>query len=40
MREHLEVIYHRDAILYAEDIVQKDEPFQNGRKNNFIVCCL
>ncbi|MGE7661330.1 Fic family protein [Peribacillus sp. NPDC097197] len=27
IREHLEVINHRDAILYVEDIVQKGVPF-------------
>ena len=27
LREHLEVINHRDAIGYVEDIVNKDEPF-------------
>ncbi|TCP24454.1 Fic/DOC family protein [Scopulibacillus darangshiensis] len=27
MREHLEVINHRDAIRYVEEIVQKGEPF-------------
>ena len=27
MREHLEVINHRDAISYVEDIVHNEEPF-------------
>lgn len=27
MREHLEVINHRDAISYVEDVMHKEEPF-------------
>ncbi|MFJ5563435.1 hypothetical protein [Lysinibacillus xylanilyticus] len=27
MREHLEVINHRDTIPYVEDILLKEEPF-------------
>lgn len=34
MREHLEVINHRDAILYVEDIVKKDEPFSEWQIKN------
>ncbi|MFC0187200.1 Fic family protein [Fictibacillus aquaticus] len=34
MREHLEVINHRDAILYVEDIVQKNEPFSEWQIKN------
>jgi Fic family protein len=34
MREHLEVINHRDAILYVEDIVQKNEPFAEWQIKN------
>ncbi|WP_404348090.1 Fic family protein [Sutcliffiella horikoshii] len=34
MREHLEVINHRDAILYVEDIVQKGEPFSEWQIKN------
>ena len=34
MREHLEVINHRDAILYVEDIVQKNEAFSEWQIKN------
>jgi Fic family protein len=34
MREHLEVINHRDAIIYVEDIVQKSEPFSEWQIKN------
>lgn len=34
MREHLEVINHRDAILYVEEIVRKNEPFSKWQIRN------
>ena len=34
MREHLEVINHRDAILYVEDIVKKNEAFSEWQIKN------
>lgn len=34
MREHLEVIDHRDAILYVEEIVEGDEPLTEWQINN------
>lgn len=34
MREHLEVINHRDAINYVEDIVHKEEPFSEWQIKN------
>ncbi|WP_153733069.1 Fic family protein [Sporosarcina obsidiansis] len=34
MREHLEVINHRDAINYVEDIVRKEEPFSEWQIKN------
>jgi len=34
MREHLEVINHRDAISYVEDIVHKEEPFSEWQIKN------
>lgn len=34
LREHLEVINHRDAISYVEDIVQKEEPFSEWQIKN------
>ncbi|MFD2115127.1 Fic family protein [Paenibacillus yanchengensis] len=34
MREHLEVINHREAITYVEDIVQKAEPFSEWQIKN------
>ncbi|MFJ5625307.1 Fic family protein [Peribacillus loiseleuriae] len=34
MREHLEVINHRDAIAYVEDIVQKGEPLTEWQIKN------
>jgi Fic family protein len=34
MREHLEVINHRDAILYVEEIIQKNEPFSEWQIKN------
>ncbi|WLR41802.1 Fic family protein [Bacillus carboniphilus] len=34
MREHLEVINHRDAILYVEEIVQKKEVFSEWQIKN------
>ncbi len=34
MREHLEVINHRDAILYVEEIVRKNEPFSEWQIRN------
>ncbi|WP_078409115.1 Fic family protein [Priestia abyssalis] len=34
MREHLEVINHRDAILYVEEIVQKNEAFSEWQIKN------
>lgn len=34
MREHLEVINHRDAIAYAEDIVEKREPLSEWKIKN------
>ena len=34
MREHLEVINHRDAISYVEDIVQNKEPFSEWQIKN------
>jgi len=34
MREHLEVINHRDAISYVEDIVRKEEPFSEWQIKN------
>jgi Fic family protein len=35
MREHLEVINHRDAISYVEEIVHKKEPFSEWQIKNF-----
>ncbi|KYC85310.1 Fic family protein [Heyndrickxia sporothermodurans] len=34
MREHLEVINHRDAIFYVEEIVQNKEPFSEWQIKN------
>lgn len=34
MREHLEVINHRDAISYVEDIVRKEDPFSEWQIKN------
>ena len=34
LREHLEVINHRDAISYVEGIVQKEEPFSEWQIKN------
>jgi Fic family protein len=34
MREHLEVINHRDAIAYVEEIVQKGEPLTESQIKN------
>lgn len=34
MREHLEVINHKDAILYVEDIVEKKEEFSQWQIKN------
>lgn len=34
LREHLEVINHRDAILYVEDIVTNNEPLTEWQINN------
>ncbi|MNI43160.1 Adenosine monophosphate-protein transferase SoFic [compost metagenome] len=34
MREHLEVMNHRDAISYVEDIVHKEEPFSEWQIKN------
>lgn len=34
LREHLEVINHRDAILFVEDIVSKDEPLTEWKIKN------
>lgn len=34
LREHLEVINHRDAITYAEEIVHKEEPLSEWQINN------
>lgn len=34
LREHLEVINHRDAILYVEEIVRKNEPFSEWQIRN------
>ncbi len=37
MREHLEVINHRDAITYVEEIVKKTNLYRNGRLKIYIV---
>jgi Fic family protein len=34
LREHLEIINHRDAIAYVEEIVQKKEPFNEWQIKN------
>lgn len=34
LREHFEVINHRDAILYVEDIIKKQEPFSEWQIRN------
>lgn len=34
VREHLEVINHRDAISYVEDIARKVEPFSDWQIKN------
>lgn len=34
MREHLEVLNHRDAIMYVEEIVQKGEPLTEWQIKN------
>ncbi|MBL4935540.1 Fic family protein [Clostridium sp. YIM B02515] len=34
LREHLEVINHRDAILYVEEIVKNNEPFSEWQIKN------
>jgi len=34
MREHLEVINHRDAISYVEDVMHKEEPFSEWQIKN------
>lgn len=34
LREHLEVINHKDAILYIEDIVRREEPFTEWQIKN------
>lgn len=39
MREHLEVINHRDAISYVEEIVQKKNLYLSGKLKIFIVLC-
>lgn len=31
LREHIEIINHRDAISYVEDIVRKEEPFSEWK---------
>ena len=36
LREHLEIINHREAIAYAEEIVHKEEPYLNGRLRIYI----
>lgn len=34
LREHFEAINHRDAILYVEDIIKKNEPFSEWQIRN------
>ena len=34
MREHLEVINHRDAISYVEDVMHKEGPFSEWQIKN------
>lgn len=34
LREHFEAINHRDAILYVEDIIKKQEPFSERQIRN------
>ncbi|MEJ5206225.1 Fic family protein [Acinetobacter junii] len=34
LKEHFEVINHRDAILYVEDIIKKEEPFSELQIRN------
>ncbi len=34
MREHLEVINHRDAIAYVEEIIHKEEPLSEWQMKN------
>ncbi|MDH2021075.1 Fic family protein [Acinetobacter ursingii] len=34
LREHFEAINHRDAILYVEDIIKKQEPFSEWQIRN------
>ncbi|SDX98739.1 Fic/DOC family protein [Evansella caseinilytica] len=34
LREHLEVLNHRDAIRFVEEIVQKDEPLSEWQMKN------
>lgn len=34
LSEHFEAINHRDAILYVEDIIKKDEPFSEWQIRN------
>ncbi|OTG69448.1 cell filamentation protein Fic [Acinetobacter sp. ANC 4470] len=34
LNEHFEAINHRDAILYVEDIIKKDEPFSEWQIRN------
>ena len=34
LREHFEVINHRDAILYVEGIIKKEEPFSEWQIRN------
>ena len=34
LREHFEAINHRDAILYVEDIIKKEEPFSEWQIRN------
>ena len=34
LKEHFEAINHRDAILYVEDIIKKNEPFSEWRIRN------
>ena len=34
LREHFEVINHRNAIYYVEDIIRKEEPFSKWQIRN------
>lgn len=40
LREHLEVVNHKDAILYIEDIVKIKNLFQNGKQRIFTTLYL